>query len=62
MGAWLNNGCVSTQVRGNRELLVFLFNDFLLLVKSKSFFPTASEMEPFTTNYFTMYKEVREIV
>ena len=41
---------------------MFLFNDFLLLTKSKSFFPKASEMEAFTHNHFTMYKEVRKML
>ena len=39
-------------------MLVFLLNDFLLMIKPKSTFFTTSQLEPFTDNQFIMYKEV----
>ncbi|XP_019854027.1 PREDICTED: intersectin-1-like [Amphimedon queenslandica] len=46
-----------TKVRGNKEMVGFLFNDFFLLVRPKSLFVTAAQLEPFTDNQFTMYRE-----
>ena len=52
----------SVQIRGSRDLVGFLFNDFFLLVKPKNFFSraaTPSELEPFGKNEFVMYRTVR---
>ena len=49
------------QIRGNRDLVGFLFNDFFLLVKPKNFFSraaTPTELEPFGKNEFVMYRTV----
>lgn len=49
------------QIRGNRDLVGFLFNDFFLLVKPKNFFSraaTPAELEPFGKNEFVMYRTV----
>ena len=39
-------------------MIGFLFNDFFLLARPKALFVTAAQMEPFTENHFTMFKEV----
>jgi hypothetical protein len=48
------------KIRGNRDLVGFLFNDFFLLVKPKNFFSraaTPTELEPFGKNEFVMYRK-----
>lgn len=44
------------QVRGNKPLLGFLFNDFLLLAKPSGFFE--HNMEPFKSGHFLLYRTV----
>ena len=49
------------QVRGAKDLVGFLFNDFFLLVKPKVFFrraATPSNLDPFGKNEFQMYRKV----
>ena len=49
------------QVRGAKDLVGFLFNDFFLLVKPKVFFhraATPSDLDPFGKNEFQMYRKV----
>lgn len=53
------------QIRGSRDLVGFLFNDFFLLVKPKQFFSraaTPTELEPFGKNEFIMYRTVSSFV
>lgn len=52
----------SLQIRGSKDLVGFLFNDFLLLVRPKLFFPkaaTPADLEPWGKNEFQMYRKVR---
>jgi len=53
------------KLRGNRDLLCFLFNDFLLLCKPKHSFTrpvTPSDFEPFGNTQYVLYKEVSTVV
>ena len=46
-------------------MLAFLFNDFLLMVKPKLFFPraaTTADLEPFGKNEFQMYRQVSTVM
>ena len=50
------------KLRGNRDLLCFLFNDFLLFCKPKHSFTrpaTPSDFEPFGNVQYLLYKKVR---
>ena len=49
------------QIRGSKDLVGFLFNDFFLLVKPKVFFhraATPADLDPFGKNEFQMYRKV----
>ena len=48
--------CPHPQIRGNKPLLGFLFNDFLLLAKPSGFFE--QNMEPFKSGHFLLYRRV----
>lgn len=49
------------QIRGAKDVVVFLFNDFLLIVKPKLFLrkaATPADLEPFGKNEFIIYRNV----
>ena len=49
------------QIRGARDVVAFLFNDFLLIVKPKLFLrkaATPADLEPFGKNEFIIYRNV----
>ena len=52
--------CVLLQIRGAKDVNVFLFNDFILILKPKLFLKaaTSADLELFGKNEFQMYRKV----